>query len=45
MPESPEIEPLIYMSTPPRKENVRAESMSPMPSRMEVCVSPARSCT
>jgi hypothetical protein len=45
IPGSPEMEPLIYMSAPPRKENIRAESTSPIPSRMEVCVSPARSCT
>ncbi|KAJ5770100.1 uncharacterized protein N7511_002151 [Penicillium nucicola] len=43
MPGSPEIEPLIYMS-PTHKENIRAESMSPMPSRMRTSISPARSC-
>ncbi|KAJ5295840.1 hypothetical protein PENANT_c001G11806 [Penicillium antarcticum] len=44
IPVSPDMEPLIYMS-PIHKENIRAESMSPMPSRMRTSISPARSCT
>ncbi|KAJ5690811.1 hypothetical protein N7462_005203 [Penicillium macrosclerotiorum] len=42
-PESP-IEPRSYMSSP-RKENIKAGSMSPIPSRMEIVVSTPRSCT
>ncbi|KAJ5584848.1 uncharacterized protein N7459_004648 [Penicillium hispanicum] len=44
MPPSPDLEPRSYMSSP-RKENIKAESLSPIPSRLEILVSTPRSCT
>ncbi|KAJ5159454.1 uncharacterized protein N7482_006458 [Penicillium canariense] len=43
-PESPNLEPRSYMSSP-RKENIKTGSMSPIPSRMEIVISTPRSCT
>ncbi|KAJ5811328.1 hypothetical protein N7474_007629 [Penicillium riverlandense] len=44
MPESPTIGPRSYMSSP-HKENVKAGSVSPVSSRMEIIISTPRSCT
>ncbi|KAJ5611296.1 hypothetical protein N7510_008015 [Penicillium lagena] len=44
MPESPIIEPRSYMSSP-NKENIRAGSVSPVSSRLEIIISTPRSCT
>ncbi|KAJ5083378.1 Nucleotide-binding alpha-beta plait [Penicillium angulare] len=44
VPPSPDLEPRSYMSSP-RKENIKAGSMSPIPSRMDIMISTPRSCT